>query len=69
MHSIDQKIEQYDIMYSIVVNLDQTLTKFASDSKNVLAKAGSTSVPVARANDKCMITTTIISLDNSTLLN
>ena len=64
LHSIVEKVEQYDIQYSIVVNLDQTLAKFASDSKNILPKAGSTNVPIAGTNDKCMIIKTTISLEN-----
>lgn len=64
LHSIIEKVEQYDIQYSIVVNLDQTLAKFASDSKNILPKTGSTNVPITGTNDKCMIIKTTISLEN-----
>lgn len=58
LHNIVQKIERYKIPHSMVINLDQTPTKFVPGSKRTLAKVGSTSVPVAGANDKRMITAT-----------
>ena len=58
LHSIVHKIERYNIPHSMVINLDQTLTKFVPGSSHTLAKVGSTNVPVAGANDKRMITAT-----------
>ena len=53
-----QKVEQYDISRFMVINLYQTSTKFATDSKSIYAEAGSNSVQVGGANDKRMITAT-----------
>lgn len=58
MHSIVQKVEQYAISRFMVINLDLTSTKFARDSKSILAEAGSNSVQAGGANDKRMITAT-----------
>ena len=52
------KIGKYDIPHSMVINFDHTPTKFPPGSKQSLAKVGSTSVPVAGANDKRVITAT-----------
>ena len=58
LHSIVHKIERYNIPHSMVINLDQTPTKFVPGSSHTLANVGSTNVPVAGANDIRMITAT-----------
>ena len=47
-----QKIEQYDILHFMVINLEQTSTKFKPGSKSTLANGGSNSAQVGGANDK-----------------
>ena len=57
-HEIVQKIEIHKIPLSLVLNLDQTPTKFVPGSSCTQARIGSTSVPVAGSSDKRMITAT-----------
>ena len=51
-------MEKYKIPHSLILNLDQTPTKFVPGSSRTQAKIGSDSVPIAGSNDKRMITAT-----------
>ena len=51
LHSIVQKIDQNDILHSMVINLEEAPTKFARGSKSTLVKSDSNSVSVGGANN------------------
>ena len=58
MHKIVQKVEKYNIPDSLIINIDQTPSKYVPVSKSTLAKKGSKKVPIAGSNDKRTITAT-----------
>ena len=58
MHRIVQKVEKYSIPPSLIINIDQTPTKYVPVSKSTLAKKGTKHIPIAGSNDKRMITAT-----------
>ena len=58
LHGIVQKISEHKIPSSMIINLDQTPTKFVPGSNKMLAKKGCKSVPFAGSTDKQMITAT-----------
>ena len=58
MHRIVQKVEKYSIPPSLIINIDQTPTKYVPVSKSTLAKKGTKYIPIAGSNDKQMITAT-----------
>ena len=63
-HEITHKIEKYNVPNSLILNLDQTPTKYVPGSSRTQAQKGSVSVPIAGSNDKRMITATFtITLD------
>lgn len=67
-YSIVKKIEDHEIPHSMVINLDQTPTKYVPGCNKTLAERGSKSVPIAGATDKRMITATFaITLDGDFL--
>ena len=58
LYGIVQKINEHKIPSSMVINLDQTPSKFVPGCNKTLAKKGCKSVPIAGSTDKCMITAT-----------
>ena len=58
MHRIVQKVEKYSIPPSLIINIDQTPTKYVPVSKSTLAKKGTKHIPITSSNDKRMITAT-----------
>ena len=67
-HSIVSKIEKYKIPPSMVINLDQTPSKFVPSCNKTLAQKGSKTVAIAGSTDKRTITATFaITLDGNFL--
>ena len=67
-HAIVQNIEQNEIPASLVMNLDQTPTKFVPCINKTMALKGSKTVPIAGSTDKRTITATFtITLDGQFL--
>ena len=58
LYGIVQKINEHKIPSSMVINLDQTLSKFVPGCNKTLAKKGCKSVPIAGSTVKRMITAT-----------
>ena len=58
LYGIVQKINEHKIPSSMVINLDQTPSKFVPGCNKTLAKKGCKSVPIAGSTDKRMITAT-----------
>ena len=58
LYGIVQKINEYKIPSSMVINLDQTPSKFVPGCNKTLTKKGYKSVPIAGSTDKRMITAT-----------
>ena len=46
-HEVAHKVEKYKIPHCLILNLDQTLTKFVPASSRTQAQIGSDNVPVA----------------------
>ena len=68
LNSIVLIIEENNIPLSLVLNLDQTPTKFIPGSNKTLALKGSKNVPICGSTDKRMITATFtITLDGKFL--
>ena len=55
LYSIVQKIENNEIPASLVINLDQTPSKFVPGCNKTLAEKGSKTVSIAGSTDKRMI--------------
>ena len=60
LYSLVKKIEENDIPASLVLNLDQTPSKFVPGCNKTLAKKGSKTVSIAGSTDKRMITATFV---------
>ena len=60
LYSLVKKIEENDIPASLVLNLDQTPSKFVPGFNKALAKKGSKTVSIAGSADKRMITATFV---------
>ena len=60
LYSLVKKIEENDIPASLVLNLDQTPSKFVPDCNKTLAKKESKTVSIAGSADKRMITATFV---------
>ena len=58
LHDIVRKIEENNIPPSLVLNLDQTPSKYVPVSNKTLAPKGAKTVPIKGSNDKRMITAT-----------
>ena len=58
LYGIVQKINEHKIPSSMVINLDQTPSKFVPGCNKTLAKKGCKSVPITGSTDKRMITAT-----------
>ena len=68
LHAIVRKIEKNNIPRSLVLNLDQTPTKYVPGSNKTMALKGSNNVPIIGSTDKRMITATFtITLDGKFL--
>ena len=64
LHAIVRTIEENNIPTSLVMNLDQTPTKFIPGTNKTMALKGSKTVPISGLTDKRMITATFtITLD------
>ena len=66
LYGIVQKINEHKIPSSIIINLDQTPSKFVPGWNETLAKKGCKSVLIAGSTDKRMITATFSIFANST---
>ena len=58
LYGIVQKINEHKIPLSMIINLDQTPSKFVPGCNKTLAKKGCKSVPIAGSPDKRMFTAT-----------
>ena len=58
LYGIVQKINDHKIPSSMIINLDQTPSKFVPGCNKTLAQKGCKSVPIAGSTDKRMITAT-----------
>ena len=68
LHSIVRKIKENDISLSLVLNLDQTTSKYIPVSNKTMAAKGSKNAPIKGSTDKRMITATFtITLDGNFL--
>ena len=68
IHEIVNKVEKFQIPPSLILNLDQTNSKYVSMNKTTLARQGSKSVPIAGLNDKRSMTATFTITLNGTFL-
>ena len=57
-HDIVSKVDKYNIPDSLVINIDQTLTKYVPVSRSTLAKKNSKAVAIKGSSDKRSITAT-----------
>ena len=60
MHNIVQKVEKYNISHSLILNADQTPSKYGPTASYTLIEKNSKSVPIAGGTDKRVITTTFV---------
>ena len=68
LHQIINQVEKYQILPSLIINFDQTPSKYVHVSSMTMAKRGETNVPIAGANDKRSTTATFsITFDNKFL--
>ena len=67
-HDIASKLEKFSIPHSLIINLDQTLTKYVPVWRTTLAKKNTKTVPIKGSSDKRTITATFaISLQGYSL--
>ena len=57
-HNIVSKVDKYNIPDSLIINIDQTPTKYVPVSRSTLAKKNSKAVAIKRSSDKRRITVT-----------
>ena len=68
LHQIVNQVEKYQIPTYLIINFDQTPSKYVQVSSMTMAKRGEINVPIAGANDKISITATFsITFDNKFL--
>ena len=68
LHQIVNQVEKYQIPPSLIINFNQTPSKYVQVSSMTMAKRGETNVPIAGGNDKRSITATFsITFDNKLL--
>ena len=68
LNQIVNQVEKYQIPPSLIINFDQTPSKYVQVSSITMAKRGETNVPIAGVNDKRSITATFsITFDNKFL--
>ena len=58
LYGIVQKFNEHKIPSSMIINLDQTLSKFVPGCNKTLAKKGCKSVPITGSTDKRIVTAT-----------
>ena len=58
LHEIVNNVEKFQIPSSLVLNLDQTNSKYVSIGKTTMAKKGSNSVPISGLSNKSSMTPT-----------
>ena len=68
MHKIVQKVEKYNIPHSLILNADQTSSKYVPTARYTLAEKNSKSVPIAGGADKRAITATFVETLNCKFL-
>ena len=52
LHQIVNQVEEYQIPSSLIINFDQTPSKYVQVSSMTMTKEGESNVPIAGANDK-----------------
>ena len=57
-HDIASKVEKFSIPHSLIINLDQTPTKYVPVGRTTLAKKNTKTVPIKGSSDKRTITAT-----------
>ena len=57
-HDIASKVENFSITHSLIVNLDQTPTKYVPVGRTTLGKKNTKTVPIKGSSDKRTITAT-----------
>ena len=68
LHQIVNQVEKYQIPPSLIINFDQTSSKYVQVSSMNMVKRGETNIPIVGANDKRSITATFsITFDNTFL--
>ena len=68
LHQIFNQVEKYQIPPSLIINFDQTPSKYVQVSAMTMAKLGEANVPIAGAKNKRSITGTFsITFDNKFL--
>ena len=69
MHQIVKQVEKYNIPPSLIIDFDQTPSKYVPVSPTTMAKQGSSAVPISGVHDKRSITATFaITLSRNFLL-
>ena len=58
LNDIVNKVEEFQIPLSLILNIDQVNSKYVSMDKATMAKKGSTSVPIDSLSDKRSINIT-----------
>ena len=57
-HDISSKVQKFSIPHSLIINLDQTPTKYVPAGLTTLAKKNTKTVPIKGSSDKRTITAT-----------
>ena len=68
LHQIVHQVEKYQFPSSLIINFDQTPSKYVQFSSMTMAKRGETNVPIAGTNDKRSITAIFSITFNNKLL-
>ena len=55
-HDIASKVEKFNFPHSLIINLDQTSTKYVPVGRTTLAKKNTKTVPIKGSSEKCTIT-------------
>ena len=67
MHKVVKKVEKHDIPHSLILNADQTPSKYVPSARYTLAQKNSKEVPIAGGADKRAITATFVETLDSKL--
>ena len=68
LHQIVEKVEEYKIPPSLIINFDQTPSKYVQVSNMTMAKRNEKNVPISGVTDKrCITATFAITFDNTFL--
>ena len=68
MHKVVKKVEKHDILHSLILNADQTPSKYVPSARYTLAQKNSKEVPIAGGADKRAITATFVETLDSKFL-